>query len=111
MKAILSSDTDKFRFFYKVDAHQQDDEKCKDYQHQFLKINSLRFWKSFSDDPVKYLMVGGFAVAIHGYTRATEDIDTWIKDDIENLRNLGVAMKVFGYGELSRERYSLCPVG
>ncbi|MBL0356182.1 MAG: hypothetical protein IPP72_04540 [Chitinophagaceae bacterium] len=34
----------------------------------------LLFWKSLSDSGVMYLMVGGFAVTMHGYIRATEDI-------------------------------------
>ncbi len=69
----------------------------------------LLFWKSLSENDVKYLMVGGFAVAMHGYTRGTEDIDIWIKDNTENRRNLGSAMKVFGYEDLSWEEIQFVP--
>jgi len=69
----------------------------------------LLFWKSLSDNDVRYLMVGGFAVTMHGYTRATDDIDIWIKDDIKNRQNLGKAMSVFGYGELSWEDLQFVP--
>ena len=69
----------------------------------------LLFWKSLSESNVKYLMVGGFAVTMHGYTRGTEDIDIWVKDDLENRRNLGKAMKVFGYENLSWEELQFVP--
>jgi hypothetical protein len=47
---------------------------------------------------VEYLVVGGYAVNFHGYSRSTGDIDLWIKPDnsdtkagiIEALRNLQV---------------------
>ena len=69
----------------------------------------LRFWKALSDNNVEYMMVGGFAVNMHGYTRATEDIDIWIKDDLENRRNLGNAMAVFGYEAISWEEIQFVP--
>src|SRR5262249_52575032 len=33
---------------------------------------------------VTYLVVGGFAVAQHGYPRFTADIDFWVKPETEN---------------------------
>ena len=33
------------------------------------------FLKLLHDHDVKYLLVGGYAVAFHGYTRTTNDID------------------------------------
>lgn len=60
----------------------------------------LEFWKALNTNLVKYLMVGGFAVNMHGYTRATKDVDVWIKDDEQNRRNLGKALEIFGYGEI-----------
>jgi hypothetical protein len=69
----------------------------------------LRFWKSLADNKVEYMMVGGFAVNMHGYTRSTEDIDIWINDDHENRKKLGDAMNVFGYGELSWEEIQFVP--
>ena len=63
----------------------------------------LSFWKSLADNQVTYLMVGGFAVTMHGYARSTEDVDIWIKDDQENRVRLGKAMVIYGYDELSWE--------
>lgn len=74
-----------------------------------LDEDLLRFWKALSDNNVKYMMVGGFAVNMHGYTRATQDVDIWIKDDTENRSNLGKAMEIFDYGELSWEDVQFVP--
>ena len=37
------------------------------------------FLKLLNDHNVEYLLVGGFAVAVHGYPRATADMDVWIR--------------------------------
>ena len=33
---------------------------------------------SLNNHQVKYMMVGGMAIAMHGYVRATQDLDLWI---------------------------------
>jgi hypothetical protein len=52
------------------------------------------FLKLLNAHSVEYLLVGGFAVAVHGYPRATADMDVWVRrrrlnaerlDDLENL--------------------------
>lgn len=48
----------------------------------------LGFLKALQREDVKYLLVGGFAMAFHGYVRATIDLDLWIKDDKQNLDKL-----------------------
>jgi hypothetical protein len=47
---------------------------------------------------VAYLIVGGFAVAAHGYPRFTGDIDFWVKVDPENARRVVAALHEFGFG-------------
>lgn len=37
-----------------------------------------------SEEKVKYLVVGAFALAVHGYPRATGDIDIWVEPVREN---------------------------
>lgn len=69
----------------------------------------LKFWRSLNDNNVRYIMVGGFAVNMHGYTRATEDIDILIEDSLSNRRNLGKALEIFGYGSLSWEEIQFVP--
>ncbi|MEO7046159.1 MAG: hypothetical protein ABI091_12690 [Ferruginibacter sp.] len=69
----------------------------------------LNFWTSLNSCEVKYLMIGGFAVNMHGFSRTTKDIDIWIKDDLDNRRKLGKAMAIFGYESLSWEEFQFVP--
>jgi predicted nucleotidyltransferase len=48
---------------------------------------------------VQYLLIGGFAMAFHGHVRATDDIDLWIKNTPENMRNLKQALVDSGMPE------------
>lgn len=57
----------------------------------------LSFIKAFNDAKVKYLVVGGFAVNFHGYNRTTGDLDLWVTNDGENLKQLGQAFESRGY--------------
>jgi hypothetical protein len=40
---------------------------------------------------VKYLIVGGYAVAFHGYPRFTNDIDIFYEMSEENVKKLPIA--------------------
>jgi hypothetical protein len=44
----------------------------------------VAFWQSLNQFNVKYIMVGGIAINLNGYQRATDDVDVWIEDTIEN---------------------------
>lgn len=56
-------------------------------------------WKYLSENNVKYLTIGGFAVNIYGYGRNTGDIDIFIEDTIVNRENLRNAIKQIGLGD------------
>jgi hypothetical protein len=60
---------------------------------------------AFSTGKVKFLLVGAYAMAAHGYPRATFDIDLWVMPDPENAQLVLQALEVFGapLGELSPE--------
>lgn len=47
---------------------------------------------------VEYIVVGGHAVAYHGYPRFTGDIDFLVRPTAENASRLLEAMKAFGFG-------------
>jgi hypothetical protein len=47
-------------------------------------------------DGVRYLVVGGYAVAFHGRPRATKDIDLWLAGDRDNLARAAEALRRFG---------------
>jgi hypothetical protein len=44
----------------------------------------LAIWRSFDFHKLQYIMIGGFAVNLHGFQRTTGDVDIWIKDSKEN---------------------------
>ena len=70
----------------------------------------LEFWKSLNNHKVLYIMVGGFAVNMHGFSRTTKDADIWIKDTPENRENFGKAMAQFGYeGNISWKTIQFIP--
>ncbi|HBX76563.1 MAG TPA: hypothetical protein DEG43_02860 [Acidimicrobiaceae bacterium] len=45
---------------------------------------------------VRYLVVGGYAVAAHGHPRATKDLDIWVLIDPTNAERLILALNDFG---------------
>ena len=49
---------------------------------------------------VKYMIVGGYALAFHGAPRYTGDIDIFIKPDMENARRMMKALDEFGFGSV-----------
>jgi hypothetical protein len=49
-----------------------------------------------NEHEVKYLIVGGWALGVHGYVRATGDMDIWIGQSDLNIQNLLCALKAFG---------------
>jgi predicted nucleotidyltransferase len=58
------------------------------------------FLQSLNDNNVRYLVVGGYAVAFHGYPRYTKDIDIWIRLDERNAVQTVRALEQFGFGSL-----------
>jgi hypothetical protein len=49
---------------------------------------------------VQYLVIGGYAVAVHGHPRYTKDLDVWIQVSPENARRLVKAIREFGFESL-----------
>jgi predicted nucleotidyltransferase len=52
--------------------------------------------KIFDDKKVKYLVIGGYAVAKHAEPRYTKDIDLWISNNRENAEKVYAALEKFG---------------
>ena len=46
---------------------------------------------------IKYLVIGGYAVAFHGHPRATGDIDIWIAISKDNAHKTVGVLKEFGF--------------
>jgi predicted nucleotidyltransferase len=49
---------------------------------------------------VQYMIVGGYAVGIHGHPRYTGDLDIWLLPDSVNATKILKAIKAFGFGLL-----------
>jgi len=49
---------------------------------------------------VRYIVVGAFAVAYHGYPRFTGDIDLFIERSSENAKRIVDVIEQFGFGDL-----------
>ena len=49
---------------------------------------------------VEYLLVGGYALGIHGYPRYTGDMDIWVKPVPENAQKVLNVLAEFGFGDL-----------
>ncbi|MDP9149554.1 MAG: hypothetical protein M3O36_06395 [Myxococcota bacterium] len=44
----------------------------------------------------RYLIVGGYAVGVHGRPRATKDLDVWIEASADNVPRVMQALRDFG---------------
>jgi predicted nucleotidyltransferase len=50
----------------------------------------------FSEEKVKFILVGAYAMAVHGYPRATMDIDVWVIGELKNSEAVIKALQRFG---------------
>jgi hypothetical protein len=58
------------------------------------------FIESLNSNDVSYLVVGGYAVAYHGYPRYTKDLDIWIERSSTNAQKMVAALDQFGFTSL-----------
>jgi hypothetical protein len=57
---------------------------------------------------VKYVVVGGYAVAYHGHPRFTGDIDIFVDHTRDNGAKIVAALEEFGFGELDIKASDFC---
>ncbi|HXN31958.1 MAG TPA: DUF6036 family nucleotidyltransferase [Polyangiaceae bacterium] len=48
------------------------------------------------DADARFLVVGGYAVGVHGYPRATKDLDVWVEASEQNASKVIAALRAFG---------------
>jgi len=65
-----------------------------------LNQDFKEFIQSLNANKVRYLVVGGYAVAMHGYPRYTKDLDIWIEMSVQNASNLIKALDQFGFSSV-----------
>jgi predicted nucleotidyltransferase len=51
---------------------------------------------------VRFVMVGGLAVGVHGHERYTKDLDLLVDPSVANARRLGSALTEFGFAASGR---------
>jgi hypothetical protein len=58
-----------------------------------LNKDFKEFIQSLNDNQVHYLVIGGYAVALHGRPRYTKDMDVWIEMKPENAKQVAKALE------------------
>lgn len=56
-----------------------------------------------AEHDVRCLVVGGYALAAHGFPRNTKDLDVWVEPDPANAERLLRALAAFGFASLDLE--------
>ena len=69
-----------------------------------LNQDFKEFIQSLNDNAVRYLLVGGYAVALHGYPRYTKYLDIWVESTAENAARIIKALQQFGFGSLDLKK-------
>lgn len=52
--------------------------------------------QSLNAEGIPYLIIGGYAVIVHGYVRATQDLDIWLEPDERHAEALGRSLRTIG---------------
>jgi hypothetical protein len=56
----------------------------------------LDLLRAFADAEVRFLVVGAYALGLHGKPRATGDLDVWVDASPDNARRVMQALTAFG---------------
>jgi hypothetical protein len=71
-----------------------DDEADGRYSRAPELEDLLKICRALNDEGVKYLLIGGYAVILHGGPRTTKDIDLLIDPAQENIRKAKKALSI-----------------
>lgn len=69
-----------------------DDQDDRGYSRAPELEDLLALCRALNREEVRYVLIGGFAVILHGFVRATKDIDLLVDSSPENVRRLKRAM-------------------
>ena len=70
-----------------------------------FNIDFQEFLELLDNHEVEYLLVGGYAVILHGYARSTGDMDLWVNQTNENYNKLKLVYTNFGAPIFSKEDF------
>ncbi|CAN5140366.1 hypothetical protein BH09BAC6_BH09BAC6_35840 [soil metagenome] len=65
----------------------------------------LNFWRALQEFNVQYIMIGGYAINLHGYQRFTGDLDIWLNDTLLNRQALRKAFVSCDMGDYPMIEY------
>ena len=65
-----------------------------------LSQDYREFIELLNKNDVKFIVVGGYAVAQYGYVRYTGDIDFWVKPEKSNAEKVVKTLLEFGFGSI-----------
>ncbi len=71
-----------------------DDQDDRQYSRAPELEDLLSLCKALNAEGVRYLLIGGFAVILHGFVRATKAVDLLLDASVENVQRLKRAMAV-----------------
>ncbi|MBI4656231.1 MAG: nucleotidyltransferase [Elusimicrobia bacterium] len=60
-------------------------------------MDTEKLFKSLKEHKVKFVIIGATAFPVHGYARATLDVDIFIRPIFENASKTLSALRKFGY--------------
>jgi hypothetical protein len=63
------------------------------------------FIEAFNVNNVRYILIGGYAVILHGYIRSTADMDIWVDKTKENYKKIKKALNQFGAPSFSENEF------
>ena len=65
-----------------------------------LSHDFSEFIEYFVAREVRFLVVGGYAMAAHGHPRYTKNLDVWVRADRDNGERILRALADFGFGDV-----------
>jgi hypothetical protein len=73
-----------------------------------LNLDFKEMLSCLKDEEVDFIIVGAYALAAHGFPRATGDIDIWVRNSFENAQKIMRALSKFGapISHLSEEDFT-----
>lgn len=81
-----------------------------------FNIDFLDFLELLDKHKVDYLLVGGYAVILHGYGRSTGDLDLWINKTTQNYHRLqrvynDFGAPIFSIQDFESEKFDVWSIG
>lgn len=71
-----------------------DDQKNGEYSRTPVFEDLISLCKSLNKEGASYIVIGGFAVILHGFARGTKDIDFLVDIAPENIRKIKKALSI-----------------